>query len=437
MEFNQNYEKLFFNYSLVNPKYLLVTRDGFYSSKELDILAYLAKKFYDRFKETPSREQMRLLVQNSSKAKDVITDSMIDLVFESNISDFDQEWLQRTAESWIKWRAFDRSLLDGIEYVKTSKVSPENVDNVIGKFKDIITERNRLNFDKDLGLDFFNPDHHYQNPEDKIASGKNFVDAVCSGGYDKASLVVYAGEQNIGKSIWLAGDAANFVRMGYNTAFITAEMKATKVIKRVGANLLDITMSEYGVKSKDKNYISRKLQTVGTGVMPPGKLFIKKFPTSQATVIDIENYLRDVEDTVGIKLNAIVIDYINILSNYRNPNGDNTYMKIKQLAEDLRGMADRNNWLIITATQIKRSGYDSSDISMDDIAESAGLSHTADMIYGIIQDAIMHSNREYWLKILKIRDGEGKNTKCRFDIDYDYMRLTESTDIRGNNTNTQ
>ena len=107
MEFNQNYEKLFFNYSLVNPKYLLVTRDGFYSSKELDILAYLAKKFYDRFKETPSREQMRLLVQNSSKAKDVITDSMIDLVFESNISDFDQEWLQRTAESWIKWRALN------------------------------------------------------------------------------------------------------------------------------------------------------------------------------------------------------------------------------------------------------------------------------------------------------------------------------------------
>jgi chromosome segregation protein len=32
--------------------------------------------------------------------------------------------------------------------------------------------------------------------------------------------------------------------------------------------------------------------------MPPGKLFIKKFPTSQATVIDIENYLRDVEDIV-------------------------------------------------------------------------------------------------------------------------------------------
>lgn len=231
-------------------------------------------------------------------------------------------------------------------------------------------------------------------------------------------------------SIWLANDAVNFVKMGYNTAVITAEMAAHKFIKRIGANLLDVKMSEYDDKSKDTNFLSRKLKTVGIGLTPPGALFIKKFPTSQATVIDIENYLLEVEEVTGCKLRAVVIDYINILSNYRNPNGESTYMKIKQIAEDLRAMGDRNEWLIITATQIKRSGYESSDISMDDIAESAGLAHTADMIYGIIQDPIMHANYEYWLKILKIRDGEGKNTKCRFNINYDYMRLIETDDVR-------
>ena len=57
----------------------------------------------------------------------------------------------------------------------------------------------------------------------------------------------------------------------------------------------------------------------------------------------------------------------------------------------------------ITATQITRNGYNSSDISMTDIAESAGLSHTADVMLGIIQDDLMRSNMEYWLKLLKIR----------------------------------
>jgi hypothetical protein len=76
------------------------------------------------------------------------------------------------------------------------------------------------------------------------------------------------------------------------------------------------------------------------------------------------------------------------------------------------------------------SGYDSTDITMENIAESAGLSHTADMMYAIIQDRIMYETDppEYWLKILKIRDGEGKNRRFKLTINYEYMRLTETED---------
>lgn len=108
-------------------------------------------------------------------------------------------------------------------------------------------------------------------------------------------------------------------------------------------------------------------------------------------------------------------------------------MKIKQIAEDLRAMGIRNDWLIVTATQITRSGYNSSDITMTDIAESAGLSHTADIMLGIIQDDLMRANEEYWLKILKIRDGEGKGTKCKLNINWNYMRLIETEDITNSN----
>jgi hypothetical protein len=66
---------------------------------------------------------------------------------------------------------------------------------------------------------------------------------------------------------------------------------------------------------------------------------------------------------------------------------------------------------------------------MGHIAESAGLSHTADIIYGIIQDSSMHMNNEYWLKILKVRNGTGKNSRCLYRIDYTYMRLLETDTI--------
>jgi len=434
MQFGQDFEKIFFRISLEKPKYLQSIKSGYYTSEEIDILSYLANKFYVKFKETPGKEQLKLLVQNYKKAKEKITDGILDVIFDVDLAQYDEEWLTSTAESWIKWRTFDTTLIDTIEYIKTTQVTPDNADSIIQKVKGLINERNNITFNSDLGLDFFNPEDHDQKEAEKVSSGYNFVDRVLGGGYDKGgNLVVYAGEQNIGKSIYLANDAASFVKMGVNTVVITAEMAAHKFVKRIGSNLLSINISEYSDKAKQKEYIQRRLETVGDGFTPPGQLFIKQMPTSQATVLDIDAYITQLEEEKQIKIGAVVIDYINILANYRNPNSENTYLKIKQIAEDLRAMGQRHDWLIVTATQITRGGYNSSDISMGDIAESAGLSHTADVMYGIIQDDLMRASDEYWLKILKMRDGEGKGTKCKLNINWNYMRLVETEDITNSN----
>ena len=434
MQFGQDFEKIFFRLSLQKPKYLQAIKSGYYTSEEIDILSHLANKFYTKFNETPSQEQIKLLVSHSNKAKDKVTDNILEMLFNVDLDQYDEEWLTTTAESWIKYRTFNTSLFDTIEYVKTTQVTPENVESIITKVKGLINDRNNLTFNSDLGLDFFDVDSHDQKDAEKISTGYNFLDRVLGGGYDKGgNLIVYAGEQNIGKSIYLANDAANFVKMGTNTVVVTAEMAAHKFVKRIGANLLSININEYGEKAKNKEHVKRRLETVGDGFTPPGSLFVKQFPTSQATVLDIEAYVNQIEEERQIKVGAVVIDYINILANYRNQNTENTYMKIKQIAEDLRAMGIRNNWLIVTATQITRNGYNSSDIGMTDIAESAGLSHTADVMLGIIQDDMMRANNEYWLKLLKIRDGEGKGTKCKLEINWNYMRLIETDEMSNSN----
>ena len=430
MQFGQDFEKIFFRLSLEKPKYLQAIKFNFYTSEEIDALSFLANKFYTKFNETPTKENLKLLVQNHPKSKERVSDSILDIVFDVDLDKYDEEWLTNTAESWIKWRTFNTSLTDTIEYIKTTDVNPENVDAIVTKVKGLINDRNNLTFNSDLGLNFFEFDSHDQKEAEKVSTGYNFLDRMLGGGYDKGgNLVVYAGEQNIGKSIYLANDAANFVKMGTNTVVITAEMAAHKFVKRIGSNLLNININDYAEKAKNRDHIKRRLETVGDGFTPPGNLYVKQFPTSQATVLDIEAYVAQIEEELQIKVGAVVIDYINILANYRNQNTENTYMKIKQIAEDLRAMGIRNNWLIVTATQINRNGYNSSDISMTDVAESAGLSHTADVMLGIIQDDLMRANQEYWLKVLKIRDGEGKGNKCKLNIDYNYMRLVETEDI--------
>ena len=421
-----DHEKIFFNYFIKKSHYFKSIKPGFFSNNDVDHLATLAKDFHIKFGESPTKDQMQALVKDDPNE---ISDEIVSAVYSININEYDQDWIKRTCESWIKWKHFDKQLVKTIEYVKTQNVSPDNVEDIVARAIGMISGEGSLSFDSDVGLDFFNPEHHIQRKNKKLETGWTFVDNVSGGGYDPKSLVVYAGEQNVGKSIWLANDAANFVRMGHNVVFITAEMGAQKVLKRIGSNLLDISMMDYDQKSVNRDFIKRKLERIARGLLPPGRLFIKEFPTSQGSVLDIEAYLKELEETQDHKVNVLVVDYINILANYRNPNTENTYMKIKQIAEDLRAMAVKRDMLVISATQLNRGAWDSTEIKMENIAESAGLAHTADVMYALIQDSLMHSNNEYWLKVLKIRDGQGKGSRCIFNINYDNMRLTETDDI--------
>ena len=421
---SSEFEKAFYLYTCKNPEYLSSIDEGFYDNDEISTLHKITKGFHGRFSQIPTRDQVKLIARQD-QFKDRITESIIDLVFDEPLDSYDPDWIRETSEAWILWKSLDKSLIDTIEYVKTVKVNPDNVKDVIQKVKSLINERNSITFDKDLGKDFFSAENHIPTANSKITTCHNFVDTF-SGGYRTKSLIVYAGEQNVGKSIWLANDAVNYVRAGFDVAVITAEMADIDFIHRIGSNLLNVKVSEYERKSKESGFIQTRLASLSNGVIPTGNLFVKEYPTSQVTVPEIEMYLRELELTKGIKLKVIIIDYINILANYRNPNTENTYMKIKQIAEDLRAMAVRNDWVVITATQINRGGYDSTELNLGNIAESAGLSHTADMIYGIIQDTSMHMNNEYWLKLLKIRNGSGKNSRTMYRINYEYMRLTES-----------
>lgn len=426
MKSTSDHEKIFFNYFISNPHYLKDIGKGFFVNSDIDTVLSVAREFYLKYSESPSENQMKVIIDDNSLE---ISPEIVKAIYSINLNDYDQEWLKRTTEAWVKWKHFDKHLIKTIEYVKTQNVSPENVEDVVNKAINMISSDGSISFDADIGLDFYDVNSHRQDSSKKISTGWDYVDRVTGGGYDTKSLIVYAGEQNIGKSIWLANDAANFARMGHNVCFITAEMSAKKVVKRLGSNLLHIPMSDYDNVSNNSSKMKRQMEKISRGLMPPGKLFVKEFATSQATVLDIESYLKILEETQDHKVNVLVVDYINILANYRNPNTENTYMKIKQIAEDLRALAVKRDMLIISATQINRGAWDSSEVKMENIAESAGLGHTVDMMYALIQDSMMHAERIYWLKILKIRDGQGRGNKCKFNIDYDYMRLQETDEI--------
>lgn len=420
-------EKIFFHYLQVNRELQGVVEPRFFESTLIRKVYELSREFSQKYSDAPTRNQILEIAKMKNMEEDITETALVPL-YDVNLNEYEEEWLKETAESWIEYKNLDTSIYDVINYLKTTKVSAENIKEVVEKVKGIVNDRNSIEFGFDEGLDFFNPESHIQPTNDTFSTGYNYIDLVLGGGFYSKALFCFIGEMKIGKSIWLANLAANSVRQGFNTAVISLEMRDRKLIKRLGANLLGISMRDYGNAATDKVAMKKKLGNMGyDSLVMPGKLFVKEFPTSSAGVPDIEKYLKKMEETKGIKFKVVVLDYINILKNWRNPNTENMYMKIKQIAEDLRAMAMRNDWAIVTATQVNRSGFGSTDLSITNISESAALGHTVDAMFGIIQDEIMHANREYTLKLLANRDDGYKNSRKKFNIDYDYMRITEDT----------
>jgi archaellum biogenesis ATPase FlaH len=419
-------EKILYHYILQRKEFLQHTKENFFDTPNYPKLFQAAKAFVDKYNQTPTKNQLIEIVKIKGWGE-LINRDFVDSLYEINLEEYDPEWLNESTEAWVEYKNLDKSVENLVTYLKTTKVDASNVKNVVESAKDIIVRGNNIDFKFDEGLDFFNPESHKQPTLDTFSTGFPYLDTVLNGGWSTKALYVIAGENKVGKSIWLANLAASSVKLGYNSAVVSLEMRDRHVVKRLGANMLGISMKEYADMAEDQDLIKKKLATVGMDDLKiPGKLYIKEFPTSSASIKDVERWLLKMEQLKGIKFKTVFIDYINILMNWRNPNSENMYLKIKQIAEDMRAMGTRNNWAVITLTQLNRSGFGASgQISLSSIAESSGLGHTVDWMGGIIQDEVMYANCEYMLQTMLNRNEGYKNSRKKFSIDYSHMRILE------------
>jgi hypothetical protein len=97
---------------------------------------------------------------------------------------------------------------------------------------------------------------------------------------------------------------------------------------------------------------------------------------------------------------------------------------VKKVSQELRAVAIRNEWTIVTATQIKREAVGSNDMGMEDVAESFGLIHTVDTLFGLMRPPLEHIMK---IKVVVNRDGGHTESYARFDMKYDNARLVELT----------
>ena len=79
-----DYEKIFFLYFLKNPVFFPKIYKGFFGNQDLDFLAQVAKEFQNKFSESPSKEQLKILIKNVKEKRD-LDDEIVEAIFESGV----------------------------------------------------------------------------------------------------------------------------------------------------------------------------------------------------------------------------------------------------------------------------------------------------------------------------------------------------------------
>ena len=398
--------------SLIQPKY-------FTDDTRQETYKY-ALKFFKEYNKIPNKKELKSYIDLNNYFLDI---EEFDELYLFSLKEYSYDYLYQYVKSFIMLRNLNLTMFDMLAYLKTAAVSPKNIDGITEKIRNDINSNLSVNFSSNSnGLNFFDPKSHIQIPKIGTPSGFKFFDKTLGGGWNLKTLVVLQGRPKVGKSMVLGNIAARSFLSGNNTGLVTVELADRSYMKRIGSNILGINKDSYENITDDTRaeLVENKITELKDSGKNLGYLEVVEFPTGGATAIDIENYFIRLEQKLNKKFKVIVVDYLNLLKPINDQNG--LYEKVKSICEELRGVAMRNEWCVISATQIRREDVENFDLGMDSVAESFGLVHTVDALYGLMRSPLEGRMK---IKVIATRDNGYEESYKFYTMEKDFFRLTE------------
>ena len=382
--------------------------------------------FVNKFNKLPSADALTIELKNNPK----ITSDSLALIPELSKQDTEQtqEWLVEKTEKWCQDRAIYLAIMDSINIIEGKH---ETLDK--NALPSVLSEALGVNFDMRVGHDYVDDSDgrydFYHRQEEHLPFDLEKFNTITKGGLVKKSLNVALAGTGVGKSLFMCHVAAGALTQMKNVLYITMEMAEERIAERIDANLMNVPIDQLENLSKDM-FDKKMHKLTDKGV---GKLIVKEYPTGAASSIHFRALLKELKIKRDFTPDLICIDYLNICASSRMKSmggAINSYIMVKAIAEELRGLAVEYNLPIVTATQTTRSGFASSDVGLEDTSESFGLPATADLMFALISTEELENLNQIMVKQLKNRynDPTGSNKKFVLGIDRAKMRLYDVED---------
>lgn len=395
----------------------------YFTTDTAQIVYRLIHTFISSYKVTPTVDAITLLLDQASVSGGTYTEAATLLKEVATITRVDnnrRQWLIDQTEQFCKQRALYLAISESISLIDKDFESAAAVPELL---KDALS----VGFDTHIGHDYFEDLQlrydMYHQVQTRVPFDLDIFNKITGGGLIRKTLNVIVAGTNVGKSLFLCHVAASTIAQGKKVLYITMEMAEERIAQRIDANLLDVTMDtlEQMPKALYESAFEKLQQR-----QVFGKLIIKEYPTSGGNV----GHFRILLDELALKKqfvpDLLIIDYINICSSIRFKIGGqtNSYMYVKSIAEELRGLAVEYDLPCLTATQFNREGFDSSDPSLTNTSESFGLPQTADLQVALVTSEELEQDGLLMIKQLKNRYADtSKYRRFTIKVNRSKMRL--------------
>ena len=378
------------------------------------------QKFVDKYNDLPNHNALEVELDSRGDLNEDDYKRVLSVVKELEADDnANFEWLVETTEDFCKDKAVYNAIVDGIKIID-GKDKARGVDAL----PSILTEALAVGFDNRVGHDYLcdadSRFEFYHRVEEKIPFDLDFFNRITKGGLPQKTLNIALAGTGVGKSLFMCHMAANCLSQGRSVLYVTLEMAEERIAERIDANLMNISIDD--LHELPKQMYDDKMKAIEQKTN--GQLIIKEYPTASAHSNHFRGLIKELAIKRSFKPDIIFVDYLNICASSRfKANGNvNSYMYIKAIAEELRGLAVETNVPIMSATQTTRSGYSNSDVGLEDTSESFGLPATADLMFALISNEELDELNQIAVKQLKNRYNDPTTNK-RFVIGIDRSKM--------------
>ena len=404
-DYSTELQKLYIEFLLADKDLFVrcnaILESSYFDRQFRDTVDFI-KKHVEEYSDVPMLEQVNAV--GNIGATDV----------RATMTDEHKNWFMDNFEQFCRHKALEAAILKSADKLERKEY---------GTVEGIIKAATEIGLAKDFGTDYWeDPAGRIQAIKDsrgQNSTGWVTFDRYLYGGFNTGELNIFAGGSGSGKSLFMQNLALNWALQGKNVVYISLELSEELCSMR-----LDAMLTGMGTKDVMKNADDVTLRVKMASKKAGGLQIIQM--KNGCTVNDIRAYMKEFQIQNNIKVDALLIDYLDLMmpvSVKVNPNDQ--FIKDKFVSEELRNLAIEYDILFVTASQLNRSAVDEIEFDHSHIAGGISKINTADNLIGIFSSRAMRERGRVQIQFMKTRSSSGVGQKLDLKFNINSLRIED------------